>query len=365
MTFQDVDRYPYFELGIWGQTYERWLREGLNEEDLVGDWFKGEPKFAMLDKREFIPLRLGPIPGFECKVLEENERYVVFTDQFGRKRRALKEGTARGTRLSMDTYLDFFVKDRADFLEMQKHYDPDEPSRYPSNWDELKRQYASRDYPLYLYPNCAFGGLYWNLREWMGTENLSYAFFDKPSLVHEMLDFFVDFFMRATKRALTEVEVDACIINEDFAYNAGPLISPKIYKEFFFPRHKAICEFLYSHGVKVIELDSDGNTEALLPMLIEAGFNCHWPLESAANMDPVKIRKKYGTSLALMGGIDKRELAKGKKAIEEELRRKVLPMLETGGYIPTVDHTIPPDVSLENALYYFELKRAIAEGKWR
>jgi uroporphyrinogen decarboxylase len=191
MTFQDVDRYPYFELGIWGQTYERWLREGLNEEDLVGDWFKGEPKFAMLDKREFIPLRLGPIPGFECKVLEENERYVVFTDQFGRKRRALKEGTARGTRLSMDTYLDFFVKDKADFLEMQKHYDPDEPSRYPSNWDELKRQYASRDYPLYLYPNCAFGGLYWNLREWMGTENLSYAFFDKPSLVHDLQGVFL------------------------------------------------------------------------------------------------------------------------------------------------------------------------------
>ena len=365
MTFQDVDRYPYFELGIWGQTYERWLREGLKEEELAGDWFKGEPKFAMLDKREFIPLKLGPIPGFEYKVLEENERYVVFTDQFGRKRRALKEGTARGTRLSMDTYLDFFVKDRADFLEMQKHYNPDEPSRYPENWDELKKQYANRDYPLYLYPNCAFGGLYWNLREWMGTENLSYAFFDKPSLVHEMLDFFVDFFMRATKRALTEVEVDACIINEDFAYNAGPLISPKIYKEFFFPRHKAICEFLYSHGVKVIELDSDGNTEALLPMLIDAGFNCHWPLESAANMDPVKIRKKFGKSLALMGGIDKRALARGKEAIEEELRRKVIPMLESGGYIPTVDHTIPPEVSLENVLYYFELKRAIAEGKWK
>jgi len=365
MTFQDVDRYPYFELGIWGQTYERWLREGLKEEELAGDWFKGEPKFAMLDKREFIPLKLGPIPGFEYKVLEENERYVVFTDQFGRKRRALKEGTARGTRLSMDTYLDFFVKDRANFLEMQKHYNPDEPSRYPENWDELKKQYANRDYPLYLYPNCAFGGLYWNLREWMGTENLSYAFFDKPSLVHEMLDFFVDFFMRATKRALTEVEVDACIINEDFAYNAGPLISPKIYKEFFFPRHKAICEFLYSHGVKVIELDSDGNTEALLPMLIDAGFNCHWPLESAANMDPVKIRKKFGKSLALMGGIDKRALARGKEAIEEELRRKVIPMLESGGYIPTVDHTIPPEVSLENVLYYFELKRAIAEGKWR
>jgi len=366
MTFQDVDRYPYFELGVWGQTYERWLKEGLREEELAGDWFKGEPRFAMLDRREFIPLRLGPIPGFGHKVLEDSERYVVFTDEFGRKRRALKEGTAGdGTRLSMDTYLDFFIKNRADFLEMKKLYDPDDPSRYPANWDELKEQYENRDYPLYLYPNCAFGGLYWNLRDWMGTQSLSRAFFDKPNLVHEILDFFVDFFKRATERALTEVEVDACIINEDFACNSGPLISPKVYREFFFPRHRAICNFLRSHGVKVIELDSDGNTEALLPMLIDAGFNCHWPLEAAAKMDPVKIREKYGKSLALMGGIDKRELAKDKGAIEKELRRKVIPMLEGGGYIPTVDHTFSPDVPLGNALYYLELKRAIAEGSWR
>jgi Ca2+-binding RTX toxin-like protein len=39
--------------------------------------------------------------------------------------------------------------------------------------------------------------------------------------------------------------------------------------------------------VKVIELDSDGNTEVLLPALIEIGIDAHWPLEAAANMDPV------------------------------------------------------------------------------
>lgn len=80
-------------------------------------------------------------------------------------------------------------------------------------------------------------------------------------------------------------------------------------------------------------------------------------------MDPVKIRKKYGKDLALMGGIDKRELAKDKKAIEKEVREKIVPMLEEGGYIPTVDHTVPPDVPLGNFLYYLELKRKIAEGK--
>jgi len=361
MSFQHADRYPYYELGVWGQTYERWLREGLKEEELQGDWFRGEVKFAHLDKREFIKLDMGPIPGFE-KIIEETDRYIIFTDRWGQKHRGLKEGTVRGTRLSMDTYMDFFVKSRSDFLEMKKHFDPYEPTRYPQNWDELKKKWQNRDYPLYLTENCGFGGLYWNLRQMFGTENLSYAFFDQASLVHEILDFMVEFFIKTTEKALKEVEVDAFIFNEDFAYKSGPLISPRIYREFFLPRHRKIVEFLRKHGVKVIELDSDGNTEDLIPLLIEAGINCHFPLEAAARMDPVKIRKKYGRNLALMGGIDKRELAKDKKAIEKEVRRKILPMLKEGGYIPTVDHTVPPDVPLENFLYYLELKRKLVEG---
>jgi len=365
MTFKEVDRFFLLELGMWGQCYDRWIREGLPEEELEGDWTKGEPRFASQDKRDWIPLRLGPIPGFEYKVLEETERTVVFIDTFGRKRRQLKEGRVRGTAVSMDTYLDFFVKDRPTFLAMKEHYNPDDPSRYPSNWEELKDQYQSRDYPLHLYQNCAFGGLYWNLRDWMGTEAVSYAFFDQPKLIHEMLDFMVEFFIETTEKALTEVEVDACIINEDFAGKGGPLISPRIYKEFFLPRHRAIVEHLRKHGVKVIELDSDGNTEVLIPLIIEAGFNCHWPLEAAAGMDPVKIRKEYGKDLALMGGIDKRALFYDRSTIEKELRKKIIPMLETGGYIPTLDHCFSPEISLENARYYFELKRAIAEGKWR
>ncbi|MGC9063933.1 MAG: uroporphyrinogen decarboxylase family protein, partial [bacterium] len=196
------------------------------------------------------------------------------------------------------------------------------------------------------------------------TEGVSYAFFEQPELIHEMLDFMVEFFVKATEKALTEVEVDACIINEDFAYNAGPLISPKIYKEFFFSRHKAICNHLYRHGVKIIELDSDGNTEVLIPSLIEAGINCHWPLESAANMDPVKIRKQYGKSLALCGGIDKRSLFRNKEEIKQELEKKLIPMFETGGYIPTLDHCFSPEISLENAMYYFKLKQSMLEGKF-
>jgi uroporphyrinogen decarboxylase len=362
VNFQPVDRYPYHELGLWGQTYERWLAEGLPEEELRGNWFRGEPRFARLDRREYIKLDLRPIPGLE-RTLEENERYTVFIDRLGRTRRCLREGAARGAHASMDTYLDFPVKDRQSFRELVKQYDLKSPGRYPANWEMLKVEWQNRDYPLYLTENCGFAGFYWNLREMLGTEGLSYAFYDQPALIHEILDWMVEFFMQVAERALTEVEVDVCNLNEDFAFKTGPLLSPKVLTEFFAPRYKRFFDCLRGHGVKVIEMDSDGNTEVLLPLLLDCGINYHWPLEAAAGMEPYKLRRKYGKALALSGGIDKRELSKDKKAIEVELRNKIEPMLEMGGYIPTVDHTVPPDVPLENFLYYLELKRKIAEGK--
>jgi len=60
--------------------------------------------------------------------------------------------------------------------------------------------------------------------------------------------------------------------------------------------------------------------------------------------------------------VDKRELAKDKAAIEAHLR-SLIPIVEDGGFIPTVDHTVPPDVPWDNFLYYMELKRKLLAGK--
>jgi len=143
---------------------------------------------------------------------------------------------------------------------------------------------------------------------------------------------------------------------EDFAFKTGPLVSPSIYKKFLLPRYKRMNEHLRKYGIKIISLDSDGNIEVLLPLIIEAGFNFIHPFEQAADMDAVKIRKEYGTAFAILGSIDKREIAKGKNAIEKEILRQVPFLLEKGGYIPTIDHSVPPDVSYENFLYYLPEK---------
>ena len=64
----------------------------------------------------------------------------------------------------------------------------------------------------------------------------------------------------------------------------------------------------------------------------------------------------------MLGGIDKREIAKGKNEIEQELKRRIIPIIDKGGYIPSIDHSIPPSVSLENFNYYLDLKRKMLNG---
>lgn len=360
MEFESVDRYPNYELGVWGQTIERWFKEGLPRDVCYWNWFEGEPYFE-IDRREFIPIDVGMIPRFDEEVIEEDERCIVFRDSIGRVRKAMKEGTVRGTRPSMDQYLDFPVKDRKSFEEIKKRYNPNSPIRYPMWWDEMVRLWKDRDYPICLFVNAQIG-FYWTLRDWVGTENISYMFYDDPNLVHDMLDFIADFIIEVSTRALSEVQIDYFNFSEDFAGKSGPLISPRIYKEFFAPRVRRVIDHFRKYGVKYFWVDSDGNFEVLIPLMIEAGINGIWPLEQAAGMDPVRLRKRYGRDLVLLGGIDKRELTKDKSSIERELYSKVPYLLEQGGYIPHLDHTFPPDISYENFLYYMELKKKLLRG---
>lgn len=359
--FQSVDHAPFVDVATWPQTIQRWQQEGLPEDVDVSFLLSGNEYFGF-ERWEYIPLNVLMVPLFEEETLEETERHVVIRHPSGIVTRALKEGTVQGVRPSMDQYLDFPVKDREDFRRMKERYNPDSPARYPQYWADWVRCYNGRDYPLALTGIGGFG-FYSMLRRWMGTERACTLFYDDPALAEEMLDFLTDFFIALTTRALTDVDVDWFNYFEDFAFKTGPLVSPSTFKRFLLTRYCRINEHLRNHGVDIISLDSDGNVEVLLPMVIETGINSLLPLEQAAAMDAVKIRRQYATALTLWGGIDKRELAKGRKEIERELLRQVPALLESGGYIPTVDHAVPPDVPYDNFRYYLELKREIIEGR--
>lgn len=353
MTFREVDRRPNHELGLWGQTVERWEREGMPMDAVYLDWFQGEPFFG-IDRRAFAPVSADQIPPFETETLEETERYIVYRHTDGVVTKALKEGTVRGTRPSMDQYLAFPVTDRRSFRDLKRRYNAASPIRYPLWWDEMVRCWRDRDYPLCLLTNGSIG-LYSQLRRWVGTEGISYLFFDDPILVEEMIDFIVEFILRVTERARKDIQFDYFSFFEDFAGKGGPLISPELFRKFFLPGYKRIIEEFRRSGIDFFWLDSDGDPRVLIPLMIEAGITCLWPLEAASDVHPLALRKEYGRDLVLSGGIDKRALGT-REDIRSELQTRITPLLEGGGYIPHVDHTIPPDISYDNFLYYMELK---------
>jgi len=261
----------------------------------------------------------------------------------------------------MDTYIGFPVTDRASWKEVKKRYDPSSPVRYPMWWDCMVQYWKTRDYPLCLLGNGS-AGLYSQLRSWAGTEGISYLFFDDPALVEEMVEFNVDFVIRVTERARREAQFDYFNFFEDFAGKGGPLVSPNLFRKFLLKGYQRIISEFRKSGIKYFWLDSDGDPRVLIPLMLEAGITCLWPLEIASDMAPLEIRKRYGRSLAMAGGIDKRELAKGKKEIEAELSRRIPPMLESGGFIPHIDHAIPPDISYDNFRYYMDLKLKLLES---
>ncbi len=360
MKGQASDFVPNYELGAWGQTIVRWRNEGMPEDKArTGDMnmFEGDD-YHGLDRRAFANLDTGMIPDFGYEVLEETDRYVIQRHGNGVVSKSLKEGTERGTRMSMDQYLSHPVTDRKTWADVKRRYDPTAPVRYPFWWDEQVRLWKGRDYPVCLLGNASFG-LYSQLRSWCGTEEISYLFYDDPALVEEMIETNADFLIALVQRALKDVRFDYFNFFEDCAGKGGPLYGPEIFKKFFEKPYKRIIAAMRKAGITSFWLDCDGDPEVLIPYWMDAGITALWPLEQASGMDPVRLRKKFGTGLVLLGGIDKMEIARGPKAIEKELRRKIPPLVEQGGYIPHLDHTFHPDVSYKDFLYYLELKKKL------
>jgi hypothetical protein len=60
--------------------------------------------------------------------------------------------------------------------------------------------------------------------------------------------------------------------------------------------------------------------------------------------------------MAYSGGIDKRAIAAGGKVMEAEVMRVVPPLLRNGGgFIPSCDHGVPPDISWPDYIAYSKL----------
>ena len=108
--------------------------------------------------------------------------------------------------------------------------------------------------------------------------------------------------------------------------------------------------------------DSDGNVDKLVPLWVESGFDIIFPVEVGKwSNSPGEMRRKFGSSLKMLGGIDKHMIVRS----EDILRRHLMDMkdeVEKGGYLPIPDHRIPPECSYEQFLTYVRVFEEVFNG---
>lgn len=348
LKFQECDHPPFYPDGIWDTTLKRWIKEGYPEGVSIEEYFGIEPlKFV------YAGPNTGPFPPFEEKVIEENDEIIIKIDRYGRKIRDFKNKT------TMPEWIEFPVKTPEDLKRIiDEKFNPDRiEERWSSNWDEKKEGWLkdNRDYILFLDGGCYYG----HLRNLCGVETASYLFYDAPGLVEELFERIYYFCEEGIKRIKKEgIKVDYLGFGEDIAYKTSTLISPVTFKKFLFPKYKRIVEMAKDAGIELVLYDSDGNLNPFMEMYFEAGIDTFIPCEVAADMDSVNLRKRYGKRIKMVGGIDKRVLARGKEEIKNEVKKKEK-IIKEGGYIPRVDHSVSSDISLENYTYYINLLKEI------
>ena len=115
-------------------------------------------------------------------------------------------------------------------------------------------------------------------------------------------------------------------------------------------------------GSPLVLVGTDGHLGQLIPLWIDAGVDGTLPMEIAAHNDPLHYRDKYPGKISFWGGIDKREIRSRERTYAEAMTKVPL-LIEKGGYLPMLDHGVPPDVPLRSFLYMCDLITAIAEGR--
>jgi uroporphyrinogen decarboxylase len=352
-----------------GKPWVRWGSFTWPETELNwrGQGYDGTPldECFGLDRLERVDPYYGPLPEFKHIVVDESDRTITYINEEGILMREFKEHKDT----SMPQFLKFPVENEADYERFKADRLALSPElRFTESW---KKQVAAggrsqitmgvsiaqsetdtikptsfrdrgEEWPRLCWAD-RWGGFFGPLRNLFGVEGLCIAFYDQPDLIHRIMRDRADAIIEITGETLKYTSFDTFWYWEDMAFKNGPLVDPEMFREFALPHYRRVNEWLRSKGIKHIGLDSDGNVWKLIPVWIDAGIDILWPFEVQAGMDVNLVRKEFGKAFVIFGGIDKKEIAKGGDALRREVDR-VMPLVEDGGYIPELDHSVHPDI---------------------
>ncbi len=341
------DRFFRYEHGPWPSTRERWVGEGYPAGADFAEHFGLDPLIRIGINSGYTDSPYHP--AFAEATIGHEAGCRVFVGRDGIVRRELGERSDT----SMPQFLRFPVTSRGDWREVRRRLDPSDVPARIGDVSALATRCAREPETPTMLPIC---GAYGHPRNLFGEEGLAYVLYDDPALLSEVLDNWRDLYVELIRRLAERVRVDVLLVWEDMCYRNGPLIGPDHFRRFLLPRYCAVVEAARSAGVQAVLVDTDGDCWKLIPLFLECGADALMPFEVQAGMDVRAVADRH-PSLGIMGGIDKRALAEGPDAISREVDRVLPHFRDRGGFIPTLDHTVPPNVPLSAFEHYLRCLR--------
>ena len=189
----------------------------------------------------------------------------------------------------------------------------------------------------------------------------------EPRQAHRFLDLLVERHLRKLERFLGAVGpyIDIIQFGDDLGAQNGPQISPRMYREFFKPRHKLMWERAKQLANVKVMLHCCGAVRPLLKDLIDAGLDAINPVQiSCRGMQAVELKRDFGRDLTFWGGgcDTQRVLPQG---TPDEVRTHVLRQCEElapgGGFVFQQVHNVLANVPPENVIAMFDAVREYGE----
>jgi uroporphyrinogen decarboxylase len=342
---------PFFHrtFGFW-MCLDAWRQQGLPETDLATLFHLDPPGNHGLGQLGWCEAAF--CPAFPEKPIRDCGDTEVVQDTAGRHVLFFK-GRRQGF---MPEYVGHPVRDLKTWEEdVLWRLNPESPARYADLGPRLEAARAAAAQGLMITQGLIGGYMY--LRSLIGPEELLLAFYDQPALIHACMRQWLALADAVTARHQQAVTLDEVFLAEDICYNVTALISPDMMREFLIPYYQQLLANIRRRQLDrqrhlYIQVDTDGNAVPVIPLYREGiGMDVMSPFEVASGCDVVAIGRDCPW-LAMSGGIDKRVLARSKADIDRMLDRILPAMRARGGYIPTCDHGVPPEVPWQNYLHY-------------
>jgi hypothetical protein len=151
------------------------------------------------------------------------------------------------------------------------------------------------------------------------------------------------------------------ISGTDFGMQQGPFMSAEMYRDLFEPFHKAVNDWVHRNTTWKTFVHTCGSVRALLPDLIQAGFDILNPVQcSAAGMDAGELKAEFGREVTFWGGgVDtQKTLPFGTPGeVHAEVCRRMGRLGQGGGFVFNTIHNVQPRVPEDNLVALYDAVR--------